>query len=213
MQASISMSSVPTAHLPTWLSTAMRTACPVRVEFAQQHFVEVYPEQRRYVSDIPESGLPDLWNITPQRITPLQDATLSAREGHALGQLHWAVTLRSVRSQQRPRHFRFNVLHLVSWPPLADVPPDVCALLARRPTTASLVPLILDLPQDEVFALIEAVRLYGHLHLDGPGQDEQPEAVDTEPRVESLFEAPATAVAPDSLVRKIWQRLLGTRGA
>lgn len=216
MQPSISQSAIA-AHLPAWLNTAIQTGTPVRVDFTGPRFVEIYPAQRRFVSDCSPADLADLWTLSPQRITPLPEVGLSAQEARPLGQLHWALVLRSVQGQPRHRHFRFSLVHLQSWPQLSDVPVDVlpmvariCALLARRPTTVSLVPLLLDLPQDEVFALIEVVRLYGHLHMEGPAQDDGATA---DPLAATAQAAEPTGQTTGlSLVRKIWQRLLGGRG-
>lgn len=212
--------SYPTSHLPTWLRTALQNSSSIRVEFSDSHFIEIYPEQQRYIGDFSDLDLPSLYSAVPVRVTALPKIELGSREGRSLKQLHWAITFAYVQSEQRHRHFKFQIARLVSWPPLTDVPSNVlpimarvCALLARRPTTTSLVPMILDVPQDLVFAVIEANCLYGHIEMDGGDQvtvvdrgiGSNPSAV---PVVDVLFSALPDQAVSNSLIRKIWHRLL-----
>lgn len=219
------MLSYPTSHLPTWFRTSVLNSSSVRVEFAGQHFVEIYPEQQRYISDLRDVDLCSLWSAVPVQVMSLPHSELPPREGHSLKQLHWAVTLSYVQSEQRSRNFKFQIAKLVSWPSLTDVPSDVlpvmvriCALLSRRPTTTSLVPMILDVPQDLAFALIEVNCLYGHIEMEGGEQvagaaekvvEFSAASVATE---QSLVQAPPEQTGNSSLIRKIWQRLLAPRG-
>ncbi|MCX7255556.1 MAG: hypothetical protein NTZ64_02200 [Polaromonas sp.] len=64
-----------------------------------------------------------------------------------------------------------QVLHLASWPPLSrqwhDTAPHItriCALLARRPSVGTLIPVMLDIPPHIVRSLLEALHANGHIY-------------------------------------------------
>lgn len=106
-----------------------------------------------------------------------------------------------------PAHdFETRLLHLAAWPQLTRMPAGeqptaarLCALLARRPTAGSLVPVLLGRPRPEVFALIMRLRQSGHLLVGG------------EHVAHESHEGPALpAEAPrphDSLLEPLWRRL------
>jgi len=64
-----------------------------------------------------------------------------------------------------------QVLHLASWPPLSkqwhDTAPHItriCALLARRPSVGTLIPVLLDIPPHIAHSLLEALHASGHIY-------------------------------------------------
>jgi hypothetical protein len=132
-----------------------------------------------------------------------------------LSELDWAPMLQHLTQlQRRPQDypFQFNLVRLVSWPSLTWVPQDVqpamarlCALLARKPSAASLLPLLLELPEAQVFMLIEALRLYGHVQVAGTAAGPEGGASAFGPLSEAAGQVQPTA---PSLIAKIWQRLL-----
>lgn len=106
-----------------------------------------------------------------------------------------------------PTHdFETRMLHLVAWPQLARMPESeqptaarLCALLARRPTAGSLVPVLLGRPRAEVFTLISRLRQSGHLLVGG--EHGTHEAHDSPPP------AAEAAHAAESLLEPLWRRL------
>lgn len=100
-----------------------------------------------------------------------------------------------------------QVLHLASWPPLHHLLQDsaphlarICALLARRPSAGMLIPLMLDMPPQIAYPLLETLHAGGHIYPAGalPGH---PPALLRDEAVEP--QEPSAA----SFIAKLWQRL------
>lgn len=204
----------PATHLPSWLQNAMRAPYPTTVEFPDSGYVTVFPQEQLYMTDILDiKCLSDLSSDTAQ-FKVLQDTT-GKREVQPLNQLHWTLTLQRLRSDPQNYEFQYSVLKLQSWPSLAYLPEEItpavariCALLARKPTTASLIPLTLGLPEAEVFALIEVLRLNGHLQANGFSlQDSAQRNADAQEALSNASQ-PAPSAEP-SFIAKLWQRLAG----
>lgn len=206
-----------TTYLPLWLQRAMRAPYPIRVEFPDSGHVSVFPSQGRYASDIQDwSASSVLMPDMPEpEFKPLPD-NAPAEQSQPLIELHWTLTLQRLAQLQRRAQdydFQFSLVHLVSWPSLTRLPQDLqpamarlCALLARKPSAASLLPLLLELPETQVFMLIEALRLYGHVQVVGPTIEDSATRVSVLPPAPAA-EQPVQPAAP-SLVAKIWQRLV-----
>jgi len=137
-----------------------------------------------------------------------------ASPGHAtesgpltLSRLQWTQVLQRLHDTPQAYDFQLSLLHLVSWPSLTHLPEDlqptvarICALLARRPTTGSLLPVLLGRSEARVFPLIEALRLCGHLQAGGA----HPARVTAPPEADV---APASRPPAQSLLGQLWQRL------
>jgi len=204
-----------TTHLPPWLQRALRAPCPIRVEFPDAGYVSVFPRQGRYASNIQDWATPSLLESDAAEFTPLLDST-AGQGGQPLDQLHWTLSLQRLQRQAQPFTFQLSMVRLVSWPSLTHLPEDVlpavariCALLARKPTAAALIPLTLGLPEAQVFLLIEALRLQGHVQVSGA----EPRAEGAiNPAVQQVHASaavePAERPAGPSLIGKLWQRLV-----
>lgn len=205
------------SYMPVWLQKAMSLPHPTRVCFADSRYVSVFPDHGRYDSNIQDWALPSLVSPEMAPLTFLQDDD-ARPQGQPLVGLCWKLLLQRLEQLQRlPQDypFQFKVVRLVSWPSLTHLPPEVqpsmarlCALLARKPSAASLLPLLLNLPESQVFMLIEALHLHGHIQVadiaakpDGNSRSDRLEAQATE----------AIAPAVGSLLANIWQRLLSRR--
>lgn len=115
----------------------------------------------------------------------------------------------------------YGVVRLASWPDLMALSADavplaarVCALVACKPTTASLIPLILDAPKDAVFRLLDRLHLDGHLEWDEAAFGSGPSQAAAGPSVPAAAASTAAKEAPSpagALVNKLWNRLLGHR--
>lgn len=164
---------------------------------ATQPAVPALAERCATTADGTLSKLHDL--ASPER--PDDDAHGSAPP--PLGRLQWTLILQRLRETPQVYDFQIRLLHLVSWPSLTEWPEAdqplaarVCALLARRPTTGALLPVLLGLAEAQVFPLIEALRLAGHVQAGA----QQPPAPD-----------PATAAArpaappPHGPLWQFWQ--------
>ena len=200
----------PATHLPSWLQHAMRAPCPTTVEFPDSGYVTVFPQEQLYMTDILDiKCLSDLSSDTAQ-FKALQD-TPEKRQVQPLNQLHWTLTLQRLSSQPQNYEFQYSVLKLQSWPSLAYLPEEItpsiariCALLARKPTTASLVPLTLGLPEAEVFALIEVLRINGHVQANGFSLSD---SVQRDAEAQEALTSPPALSAEPSFIAKLWQRL------
>lgn len=126
-------------------------------------------------------------------------------------QLDWAAAYARLQGQPLEAYqFRFSLLRLVSWPGLTHLPDEhipavarICALLARKPTAASLIPLTLGMPEEQAFALIEVLRQNQNVEAAG--------GIGATTNVNAQDEAPEVQVGDKpregSLIGKIWQRL------
>lgn len=174
-----------TAYLPVWRQPATAVPYPGQVDFTDSSVFSM----------------------------PHDDAL--GLHGQPLSELDWPLVLQHLAQlQRRPQDypFHFNLVRLLSWPSLTCLPQDVqpamarlCALLARKPSAASLLPLLLELPDAQVFMLIEALRLYGHVKVTCPATGPEGGASAFGPLSEAAGQV--QPVAP-SLITKIWQRLL-----
>lgn len=200
-----------TNHLPAWLQRAMRAPGPTRVEFPASGYVAVFPDQGRYATNIEDWASPSLLASDGAEMVSLPPG-LEGQRGQPLSQLHWTLTLQRLQQEPQQYPFQFSMVRLVSWPSLTHLPEDVlppvarlCALLARKPSTASLLPLMLGLPEAQVFALIEALRLYGHVQVASTGAAPDSGARAAQRPAEPMAEARSSS---PSLIGKLWQRLV-----
>ena len=102
-----------------------------------------------------------------------------------------------------------QVLHLASWPPLHQLLQDsaphtarICALLARRPSVGMLIPLMLGMPTDIAYPLLEKLHANGHIYLVSALPCDQPSLLSAE-SVQFHELLPVT-----SFLARLWQRLI-----
>ena len=108
--------------------------------------------------------------------------------------------------------FRFSLLRLTSWPNLPQLEDDIiplaariCALLACKPTAASLIPLILGAPEARVYAVIEMLRQGQHIQVTGGNTANNAQAT---PDVQAAtIEMQASKTQVSSIIGNLWQRL------
>lgn len=199
-------------HLPDWLQRALLASGPVRVTFSDSGYVLVDPNQHRYASDIKNWAAPSRHDASAVQITPLPGAT-AAQDDLPISHLHWVVTLGGLQGQpQASYEFRFSLLRLISWPSLTHLPEPIiptvariCALLARKPTAASLIPLMLGMSEEQVFPVIETLRLNQHIQISGSSSESSTGAA---PQGATLPSDQESRPAENSLIGKLWQRLV-----
>lgn len=197
-------------HLPGWLQKALLAPNPVRVTFPDAGYVLLDPGRDRYESVIED------WASVPAEqddavlIAPWPQA-MAEPDGRPLTCLKWAITLGHLRKQPPANYeFRYSLIRLASWPCLTHLPEEaipvvarICALLGRKPTTASLIPLTLGMSEEQLFPLIEALRLNNHLQISGVGNSEaSTPGATTQASAEDIGRQ-----SENSLIGKIWQRL------
>lgn len=63
-----------------------------------------------------------------------------------------------------------KVLYLTSWPPLEQLLLEtakpmtrICALLARRPSVGMFIPVVLDMPPEIIYPLLQMLHEKGHI--------------------------------------------------
>lgn len=114
--------------------------------------------------------------------------------------------------------FHYRRVYLRTWPDFIGMPAEqlpvvasICALVNRKPTVASLIPLILDLPKGEVFAALEYLRMRAHINMPAYdavqlGSTSRPVTDDTLPDLAKL-PPDDMPLAPTSLITRLWSRL------
>lgn len=190
---------------PSWLRQALSMAQPVQIRFADTSGLTVFPAQRRYASEAPPSVVRDWWQAEAIELQPLSPALDAPSHTLPLTQLCWVMVLQRARQHlAADTELRFQMVRLQSWPALTAMPAEwvtpaarICALLSKKPTTVSLIPLVLDLPPDEVLVLVEALCMNGHVQVLGQGRPSEP----------ALPVADVMPESHQSMIRKIWQRL------
>lgn len=203
-----------TGYLPVWLQKAMSASQPTRMRFADASYVSVFPGEGCYDSNVRDWAQPTVISPEEGPLTFLLDNNVKP-QGQPLVGLCWHLLLqRLAQLQRQPQDypFRFQMVRLLSWPSLPHLPQDIqpsmarlCALLARRPSAASLLPLLLKLPESQVFMLIEALLLHGHVQV----ADTVVQSNDNSPSERSATEA-SEEIQPAvrTLISNIWKRLL-----
>lgn len=110
------------------------------------------------------------------------------------------------------RKLQFSVLQLASWPPLSDLLLDetaphvtrICALLARKPSVGMLIPVMLDIPSQVAYSLLDTLYVKGHIcPVGGIVAPEQAAFSKAEP-----VQNPALPAGTASFLGKVWQRLI-----
>lgn len=175
--------------------------------------VSVYPQHNCYVTDIQNWEMAHqspseqisvsmvAWGMPPPGALPLTELRWRmAYQGALWGQAHAAMPNELVR--------------LRSWPNLTRLPPElvapvtqVCALLWRKPVVGFLVARVLQADAAQVAAVLQVLKGFGHIHLSGAGVSAPPGAGEV-PRISTASEDGA-APAADTLVGKLWRRLIG----
>lgn len=117
----------------------------------------------------------------------------------------------SEKSSFLERNLQFSVLQLTSWPPLSDLllesAPDVtriCALLARKPSVGMLIPVILNIPPQVIYSLLDTLYTKGHISSVGSGLVAESASLCKIDSTQSLELPMVTA----SFLDKIWHRLM-----
>jgi len=212
-------------HLPSWFQRAWTIESPVKIRFSDASSVSIHAAAGRYASELNF----DNWTSLNRRevdvaaLEPLSHSIASDFD-KPLTHLYWALSLNRFLEQAGTYSHRFALAHWVSWPSLTHLPHGVvphaariCALLTRKPTAVSLIPLVLDAPENEVFAVVETLRMGGHIQLTGRRASDNPDAP---PRV-SPEVTTGTKVTPSqdfipapaaTLIGKLWRRLLNREG-
>ncbi|MDH5708791.1 MAG: hypothetical protein OEY75_06715 [Hylemonella sp.] len=143
-------------------------------------------------------------------MTELPDIMSESNKLHQ-EQQEWAAALARLEGQPLEAYqFRFSLLRLVSWPGLTHLPDEhipavarICALLARKPTAASLIPLTLGMSEEQAFALIEVLRQNQNIEaVGGIGATASVNAQDEAPELQA-----GDKPRESSLIGKLWQRL------
>ena len=228
----------PINHFPAWMRTAVQQGQAISVQLSEHMTLLLYPQEKRYKSnfDLADIGRADIWHAQNVTVLPTGNADVALDhnveeelvsqdwaviEVGDLVQLEWAVLWEDARRQAESRDFtlRYGLARLLSWPDLAQLPRDIvapvariCALVERKHTAGTLIPLIVDMPKPHAYALLYMLHLQGHIgfsmprgmsaldakvHDDAPPPDE-PEALGEK--------APNT-----SLIGKLWAKLTAVK--
>lgn len=114
--------------------------------------------------------------------------------------------------------FRYGVVRLLSWPDLKSAPAHMqplaarlCALLSRKPTAGSLIPVVLAAGDDEVHRVMAALARMRHIKVSDAGLARAPaeEAAAASVGEEQQMPADLGRGRSRSLIGKLWSRLLG----
>ena len=114
--------------------------------------------------------------------------------------------------------FRYRRVHLHAWPDLVGIPVEqvpvvarICALVNRKPTVASLIPLILDIPAAEVFAALEQLTARACIRM--PSYDAEPTSAAATgttappPSHQPVPETEDLPLAAPRFITRLWSRL------
>ena len=207
-----------TSSLMRSLDHAVRQGNPAQLLIGGTGSVSVYPRQHCYVSDINDWDAVYMASAEQIRLGPAPWAAPPAG-AMPLEELQWRAAMHSAQLEVARRGQNAvprALIHLVSWPNLTRLPGDlvgpvtrICALLWRKPTVGYLVVRLLDLPPEQVAAVLRALRSAGHAQwadcASGGTSDERPSGLS-----DSQLEMPVPASGRDlRLISRLWQRLAG----
>ena len=215
----------PINHFPIWLRTAVQQGQAVSVKLSEHMELLLYPKEGRYKSnfDLADTGQADIWHAQGVAVRPI-DSGLEEQapqdwaviEVGELLQLEWAVLWEDARRHAESRDFtlRYGLARLRSWPDLAQLPIDIvapvariCALVERKPTAGTLIPLIVDLPKPHAYALLYMLHLQGHIGFSMPGGLSVLDAKALEDALPDGPQALGEKAPSASLMGKLWGRL------
>lgn len=100
-----------------------------------------------------------------------------------------------------------KVLHLTSWPPLeqllletAQPMTRICALLARRPSVGMFIPVILEMPPEIIYPLLQMLYEKGHIRQDiALPASPSSLAINFSIKDENRFQIPTAAMPPEEM--------------
>ena len=102
---------------------------------------------------------------------------------------------------------KYNIVRLFSWPDLpqidAELIPDVariCALLAIRPTSAMLIPVLVGVTRERAEHIVEMLHVQGHLDQDAGIAFKTSTALESVP-------PPQEPNPTNKLLGRLWERL------
>lgn len=118
----------------------------------------------------------------------------------------------SDKSSFLERNLQFSVLQLASWPSLPDLLLEtaphvtrICALLARKPSVGMLIPVMLDMPPQVTYSLLDTLYAKGHIcPVGAAGVSEQTVRLKADEPVQN----PELSAATASFLGKVWLRLM-----
>jgi hypothetical protein len=198
-----------TRYVPHWLRKALDCPGMVRISFPHGGQVLIDPVSRKYDCDF-DGDSADFSDQQAVEIKALPGALLSQR-AQPLPHLLWTVQLKRLQAELKvhPYEYQANMLRLISWPCMVDLPPQalplvarICALLSHRPTSALLIPTLLDLPAEQVYPVLEVLHVNRCIKI--VGEQQFAEGTGLHGRQERLEDR---APAGSSFVEKLWQRL------
>lgn len=116
----------------------------------------------------------------------------------------------SNKSSFLENNLQFSILQLASWPALPDLLQEtaphltrICALLARKPSVGMLIPVMLDMPPQVTYSLLDTLYAKGHIcPVGGAVAQEQVAFLKAEPA-----QRPELPAATASFLGKVWHRL------
>jgi len=200
----------PTKYIPHWLQKASVAAGMIQVSFPHGESILIDSVSRRYECDCDDacdSAL--LLEDKGVEIKALPGALLG-RRAQPLAHLIWTVQLARLQAELKAHAYPFqaHVLRLAAWPCMTDLPAQplplvarICALLSHRPTSALLVPTLLGVSAEQVYPVIEVLRVNGYIKVlgehalaDDPVHRDGPNGLGDRP-------------PQSSFVEKLWQRL------
>lgn len=119
----------------------------------------------------------------------------------------------SEKSSFLERNLQFSVLQLASWPSLPDLLHDsaphitrICALLARKPSVGMLIPVMLDMPPQVTYSLLDKLYLKGHIcPVGNAAEPASAQAALSHAEPAPSQQLPAATV---SFLDKVWLRLM-----
>lgn len=141
------------------------------------------------------------------------NSSLRKSDSHAKEKA-WVACFESA-SVLTAHELQYRVFRLSHWPTIAYLPIElqpvvarICALLARRPTNAALIPQLLGIECALVLRVLEMLHRKGYLealHANLAGSCHEPVSP-----IQGTPIDPASPAIQTTLLRKIWSRL--TRG-
>lgn len=149
--------------LPIWLLQSEVDQSPTKFVFSNAQYILILPALRRFLSNMSDLSLINTVqpSVESQPEIPSQSFL---KYGQPLDFLHWSLAALHAKERFDKIDYQYSLIRLQSWPNLTKLSSSftpelarLCALLSRKPTTASLIPNVLDIDYDKTFLLIETL--------------------------------------------------------
>lgn len=158
-----------------WVENQVSTPDNARIFLNDAQFVLVFPVVKKYFSNVSDwSAFRTSVDFSFEEQKMSQSQPSDFPNTQPLDNLRWKLAYEESKAVLDEKNYPYALarVQLKNWPNITRLPdgftPElarICALLAKKSVTTSLIPSILGIHKLYVFRIIETLRLLGHVEV------------------------------------------------